>query len=108
LPGIVIAQQQKTAAADNIGLRRLDSKGATFMPTKSYIVENDRPDTVAKPPPAADDRRIQTSLFQTMDDLRLRHGSRKSRRERILHTTAAVFACLALTSLLYVAILFTH
>lgn len=77
------------------------------MPIKSYI-ENDRPDTVAKPPPAAEDRPHQTGLFQTMDDLRLRHGSRKSRRERILHTTAAVFACLALTSLLYVAILFTH
>jgi hypothetical protein len=43
-----------------------------------------------------------------MNDLRLRHGARKSRREQLLHTTAAVAACLVLTSLLYVAILFTQ
>lgn len=78
------------------------------MPTNNYVVENDRPDTFAKPPPATQTTSYDKRLFQTMDDLRFRHGSRKSRREKMLHTTAAVFACLALTSLLYMAILFTH
>jgi hypothetical protein len=73
-----------------------------------YVVENDRPDSVAKPPPATEPRNYENHLFQTMNDLRLRHGARKSRREQLLHTTAAVAACLVLTSLLYVAILFTQ
>ena len=78
------------------------------MPTNNYLIENDRPEIVVKPPPAAETRSYEKHLFQTMDDLRVRHGSRKSRRERLLHTTAAIAACLALTSLLYVAILFTQ
>jgi hypothetical protein len=78
------------------------------MSTNNYVLENDRPGTLAKPPPAAETRSYEKHLFQTMDDLRVRHGSPKGRREQLLHTTAAVVACLALTSLLYVAILFTH
>lgn len=72
------------------------------------IVKETRLESFANPPPppAIAEPPQERELFQTMEDLRRRHGQTKGRGERILHTTGAVLACLVLTSLLYVAILF--
>jgi hypothetical protein len=77
------------------------------MQTQHTTVKNHRLESFANPPPPIETQREDRHLFQTMDDLRLRHGHRKSKRERFLHTAGAVLACLLLTALLYVAILFT-
>jgi hypothetical protein len=78
------------------------------MQTEHTTMRKDQLDSFANPPPQVERQREERHLFQTMDGLRLRHGQCKGRGERLLHTAGAVLACLVLTSLLYVAILFTE
>jgi len=78
------------------------------MQTEHIPMKNDQLDTVANPPPQIEVKRDEPHLFQTMHGLSVRHGRPAGKGERALHTAGAILACLVLTSLLYVAILFVE
>jgi hypothetical protein len=78
------------------------------MQTEQAAMKKDQLETYANPPPPVERKRDEPHLFQTMDDMRLRHGNSAGRGERLLHTAGAVLACVVLAGLLYMAILFTE
>jgi hypothetical protein len=78
------------------------------MQTEQAAMKKDQLEAYANPPPPVERERYEPQLFQTMDDLRLRHGKSAGKTERLLQTAGAVLACLVLTGLLYMAILFTE
>jgi hypothetical protein len=64
--------------------------------TEPQIVEVAPAEVYTKPPPRVSDLR----LFQTMDELRARHGEPKGMRQRIMHAAGA----LAAGTLLFIAL----
>lgn len=62
-------------------------------------------ETAAKPPPRAGEERGYR-LFQTMDELRTRHGGAQRTKHRILHAAAALAGGSLLFAVLYAVILF--
>ncbi len=61
--------------------------------------------TAAKPAPRAVEE-SEYRLFQTMDELRTRHGGARSTKERILHAAAALAGGSLLFTGLYAVVLF--
>ncbi len=62
-------------------------------------------ETAAKPPPSTAEERGYR-LFQTMDELRVRHGSAAGTKDRLLHAAAALVGGSLLFAALYAVILF--
>lgn len=72
------------------------------LDTEQRIVEASLAEACAKPPPRVSDLR----LFQTMDELRARHGETTAMKQRIMHAAGALLAGTLLFAALYGVILF--
>jgi hypothetical protein len=72
------------------------------LDTEQPIVEAAPAEACAKPPPRVSDLR----LFQTMDELRSRHGEATGMKQRIMYAAGALLAGTLLFAALYGLILF--
>lgn len=61
--------------------------------------------TAAKPPPHIGEERGHR-LFQTIDELHVRHGNRERTTDRVMHVVVALVGGLLLFPALYAVILF--
>lgn len=75
------------------------------LDTEQRIETTAPAETAAKPPPDVQTERGH-SLFQTMDELRARHGNAEGTKERVMHAAAALIGGSLLFAALYAAILF--
>jgi hypothetical protein len=69
-------------------------------PTVDHKLEKLELEARPNPPPAIDTR----TMFQTVDELAVRHGTARSLKERLGYTAGALALCGLLYSLLYFAV----
>ncbi len=75
------------------------------LDTEQRIETTAPAETVAKPPPRTTEER-RYHLFQTMDELRDRHGTAARTKYRLMHIAAALAGGSLLFAALYAVILF--
>ncbi len=73
--------------------------------TEQHIETTAPAASAAKPPPPLGEERGYR-LFETMDELRARHGNATGRKHRMMHAAAALLGGALLFASLYAVILF--
>lgn len=74
--------------------------------TEQRIEEKSRQESLANPPPAA--ARVEAPLFQTMDELQVRHGNSPLPRERMYLWGGGLVVGLILFGILCALIIFVE
>ena len=75
------------------------------LDTEERIDQTALEENSAKPPPHIGEE-VGHGLFQSMDELRVRHGNTAGGKQRLVHAAAALLAGLLLFIALYTVILF--